>query len=129
MNLPIRKRTLSQIHEKIQLNNAMPFFCYRHALIYTFVHCFIVFVAIPFLSKFCLYCCRVICADCIDELQGAAELAQIEATELWMCYTCRPDTAPVNGLLKPKLDWKQNLLILFQPEGLYMVMIAIITIL
>ena len=54
-------------------------------------------------------------------MQGKNEMLCIENEENWRCFLCDSKSVVSDGLIKPKADWKQNLLALFQPDGLYMV--------
>ncbi|XP_074660607.1 DNA (cytosine-5)-methyltransferase 3B-like [Tubulanus polymorphus] len=62
-------------------------------------------------------CNRVYCSGCILSLAGKDVLEVVHTATPWLCFMCAEYNSFTQGLLKPKANWKNNIIDLFQPDG------------
>ncbi|XP_076312572.1 DNA (cytosine-5)-methyltransferase 3B-like isoform X2 [Tachypleus tridentatus] len=61
-------------------------------------------------------CNRCYCTGCIDVLVAPGAHKKVLNTSPWLCYMCHDYDPEINGLIRCKEEWQQNVMQLFQPE-------------
>lgn len=61
-------------------------------------------------------CNRCYCTGCVDVLVAPGAHKKVLATSPWLCYLCSEYNPELNGLIRKKEEWQQNVMQLFQPE-------------
>ncbi|XP_022246328.1 DNA (cytosine-5)-methyltransferase 3B-like isoform X2 [Limulus polyphemus] len=61
-------------------------------------------------------CNRCYCTGCIDVLVSPGAHKKVLSTSPWLCYMCHDYDPEINGLIRCKEEWQQNVMQLFQPE-------------
>ena len=61
-------------------------------------------------------CHCVYCSSCVEIFAGPSNLQTILQSDSWVCFLCTEYKEESHGMLRPKSNWQNNMLRLFQPD-------------